>query len=217
METIVVNLYKESFDVYIGRAGKGQNGYFGNPFSGPNREANVKQFHTYFHERIKTDDEFRRRVMKLRGKRLGCFCAPNPCHGDVIADYLNSLPEEKPLNLAVVGSRSFMDYDYMCEMLEWFTIRKIISGGAKGADGLAKRYAQENGIGYKEFPADWDKHGKAAGYIRNKQIVNAADEIVAFWDGFSKGTKHTIDIAEEKGKPVHIYRPIWKDELSMMG
>lgn len=218
MQAEVVNLYKDpSYDVYIGRAGKGKDGYWGNPHSGPDKEANIKLFRTYFYDRIKTDEEFRNKLLQLRGKKLGCFCAPKPCHGDVIVEYLNSLPEVKTIKLAVVGSRTFIDYDYMCQTLKWFDIKQIISGGAKGADALAKRYAEEHNIDYKEFPANWDKHGKSAGYIRNKQIVDAADEVVAFWDGESKGTQHTITITEEQGKPLHVYKPIWKDELAMMG
>ena len=216
MKTEVVNLYKDpDFDVYIGRAGKGQDGYFGNPFSGPSKEANIKQFRTYFMDRIKTDREFYRRVLELRGKRLGCFCAPKPCHGDVIAQYLNDLPEPNPLKLAVVISESFEDYEYLCEILSWFEIKQILGT----SNSLAKKYAEEKGIRYKEFAIDWDKNGKSAGFVRNKSIVDAADEVVVFLDGQSKDTQHTIEVAEEKGKPVHIYKPksFGIDELATLG
>src|SRR6266496_4974356 len=92
MQTVVVTIYKEQFDVYIGRAGRGEDGYFGNPFrmgSGISREDAVQKFQKYFTERIQKDSEFKRRVLALTGKRLGCFCKPKPCHGDVIADWLN--------------------------------------------------------------------------------------------------------------------------------
>ena len=94
--TRVVNLRAEPFDVYIGRAGKGRDGYFGNPFKMPfgfcTREIRadvINRYYVYFHERLRDDAEFRGRVEALRGKVLGCFCKPKPCHGDVIAAYLD--------------------------------------------------------------------------------------------------------------------------------
>jgi uncharacterized protein DUF4326 len=98
MQTVVVNIHKEPFDVYIGRRGRGQDGYFGNPFRighGISREDAVERFEKYFIDRIDKDSEFRRRILALKGKRLGCFCKPKACHGDVIADWLNKMePKE---------------------------------------------------------------------------------------------------------------------------
>ena len=98
MRTVVVNIYKEQFDVYIGRAGRGEDGYFGNPFrmgNGTSREDTVEKFQRYFTARIEKDVEFRRRVLALKGKRLGCFCKPQACHGDVIADWLNKMEQRR--------------------------------------------------------------------------------------------------------------------------
>jgi hypothetical protein len=92
--TKTVNIYTSAYDVYIGRAGKGQDGYFGNPFRlryGEDRGATMERYRKYLHDRLKTDPEFQRRVHELKDKTLGCFCEPNPCHGDVIAAYLNNL------------------------------------------------------------------------------------------------------------------------------
>lgn len=90
MATKVVNIRTGApFDVYIGRAGHGLDGYFGNPFAGSSREANIAMFEDYFDKRIDTDEAFRARVLELRGKRLGCFCVPRACHGDVIAAWLD--------------------------------------------------------------------------------------------------------------------------------
>lgn len=111
------------------------------------------------------------------------------------------------MKLAVVGSRTFTNYGFLKKMLGFHTCTQIISGGAKGADTLAKQYAGENGIPVKEFLPNWERDGKAAGFIRNKQIVNACDELVAFWNSTSRGTKHSIDLAEAAGKPVYIYWP----------
>lgn len=93
-KTTVVNLYKEDYDVYIGMAGKGKDGYFGNPFTlvqADDRGFVLARYKEYFYERIGRDAEFKRRVEELKGLRLGCFCFPKKCHGDVIAEYLNNL------------------------------------------------------------------------------------------------------------------------------
>lgn len=216
--TTVVNLYKEPFDVYVGRPGKGQSGYFGNPFNDGTREENISRFKFYFHERLRKDMEFKARVMSLKGKALGCFCKPKPCHGNVIADYLNSI---SPIKLAIVGSRTFNDYALLKSSVSCFEISLIISGGAKGADALARRYAEEHNIPIKEHIPDWTKHGKAAGFIRNKLIIGECDEVIAFWDGQSKGTQHDINLAQEAGKPVCVVRfsnnDVLEDEISKLG
>lgn len=91
MDTQVVNINRSPYDVYCGRSGKGQDGYFGNPFNCTNRWRNIVNFWYYFNNRLK-DPKFYKRVQGLRGKRLGCFCKPKDCHVDVIAAYLNGRP-----------------------------------------------------------------------------------------------------------------------------
>ena len=91
------------------------------------------------------------------------------------------------MKIAVIGSRSFNDYKLMCDTLNALKIDLIISGSAKGADSLGERYANENNIETLIFKPDWEKHGKAAGMIRNTDIVDNAEFIVAFWDEISKG------------------------------
>lgn len=96
MTTKVVNLHSQSYDVYIGRAGKGQDGYFGNPFrvidylNPMERALALIQYTRYFNKKVATDVEFANRVLLLREKRLGCFCKPNGCHGDVIAAWVDA-------------------------------------------------------------------------------------------------------------------------------
>lgn len=93
-ETRIVNIKNEPCEVYIGRKGKGKNGYFGNPFYMRTEEERthvIEKFRFYFYNRLKTDAEFRQRIHALKGKTLGCFCKPNPCHGDVIKEYLDSI------------------------------------------------------------------------------------------------------------------------------
>lgn len=100
MATTVVNIKTGAqFDVYIGRASNGVRvpslyllGYFGNPFrirAGQPRGSTLDKFRTYFYDRLTTDAEFKARVLQLKDKRLGCFCHPQPCHGDIIAEYLD--------------------------------------------------------------------------------------------------------------------------------
>ncbi len=99
LKTRVVNLRKEPYDVYIGREGRGFDGTFGNPFWNGNedeREYTLYKFKEYFFERIVNDEEFRRKVETLRGRRLGCFCVPKACHGQVIADYLDGSSDAVP-------------------------------------------------------------------------------------------------------------------------
>lgn len=86
--TSVVNIRSEKYDVYIGRAGRGKNGYFGNPFTNGSRQDVIDAYRTYFYERLKNDEAFLKDVISLRGKRLGCFCKPLACHGDVIVEFL---------------------------------------------------------------------------------------------------------------------------------
>jgi hypothetical protein len=89
----VVNLLRNpDYDVYIGRAGRGTDGYFGNPFTVAEYGHGVciDKFREYFYERLEKDAEFKQRVLALADKTIACFCVPRRCHGDVIAEYVNS-------------------------------------------------------------------------------------------------------------------------------
>ena len=110
------------------------------------------------------------------------------------------------MNVAIIGSRSFTDYERAEEFLSVLDldITRIISGGAKGADAIAERYASEHGIPITVYPADWKRYGRGAGMIRNKLIIADADVVIAFWDGASKGTKNSIELAHKAGKQVAI-------------
>lgn len=93
MKTTVVNI-KDDYDVYIGRAGKGVDGPFGNPYRkqpGDPPGSTIPEFEAYFLKRVEEDQDFRERVLALRGKRLGCFCRKNSpnCHGRVIVRWLH--------------------------------------------------------------------------------------------------------------------------------
>lgn len=86
MATEVVNKYKEKYDVYIGRGS-----LWGNPFiigEHGTREEVIAQYKIYFDDKILNDPKFKEETLKLNGKKLGCFCAPKPCHGDIIKEWL---------------------------------------------------------------------------------------------------------------------------------
>lgn len=111
------------------------------------------------------------------------------------------------LNVIVAGGRDFTsekNYEMMKSWLLYFFKDlfphhiTIVSGMAAGADSLAIRFAKEHGLQVKEFPADWKRFGKSAGYKRNVQMAEFADACVCFWNQHSKGTKHMIDIAKER-------------------
>ena len=105
----------------------------------------------------------------------------------------------------IAGSRGFSNYklikekcnEYLGEKRKEYNII-IISGGARGADTFGEKYAQDEGFSLEVFPANWNKFGKSAGFIRNEQMAEVADALIAFWDGKSHGTKHMIEIMKNK-------------------
>lgn len=109
----------------------------------------------------------------------------------------------------IAGGRDFNDFDLLKQKMDKLLSNvigdiAIVSGMARGADSLGARYAALKGYALYNFPADWDKYGKSAGYRRNEEMARNADALVAFWDGKSKGTKHMIDIARLHGLKVRV-------------
>lgn len=102
------------------------------------------------------------------------------------------------MKIAVVGSRTFSDNDLLSSILNKFDkkIITIISGGAAGADKLAENWADKNNVKKIICKPDWKKYGRKAGILRNKDIVEKSDQVIAFWDGKSRGTKNSIDRAK---------------------
>ncbi len=104
------------------------------------------------------------------------------------------------MKLAIVGTRTFDDWAMFKRIMNTLTAKfddiLVVSGGAKGADKMAKNWAWENGYSCRIHHADWDKHGKAAGPIRNTELANdlePGDRAIAWWDGRSPGTRHAIE------------------------
>lgn len=94
-KTTIVNIHTgDPYDVYCGRTGKGIDGYFGNYSKSKTKSKKIADYKVYFYERIKKDETFKRRVHELKGKRLGCFCWPKPCHVEIIVEYLDSLDDQ---------------------------------------------------------------------------------------------------------------------------
>jgi len=83
-------------------------------------------------------------------------------------------------------------------------ITEIVTGGCSGIDQLAENYAKEHGIRLSIFPANWSKYDLSAGAIRDQQMVDYADALIAIWDSQSRGTQITINMAMKKGIPVYI-------------
>lgn len=105
--------------------------------------------------------------------------------------------------LAIVGSRSCPTLD-IASFLP-FIPTTIVSGGAKGADTLAKGYARDNNIPLTEYLPNYKAYGRQAPILRNIQIVENCDFLIAFWDGISRGTKFTIDYARKRGVPLQVF------------
>ena len=108
----------------------------------------------------------------------------------------------------LAGSRDYTNYAQLCaftdQVLAGAEDIEIVSGGARGTDALGERYAREHGHALKVFPAEWNKWGKAAGPIRNGQMADYADALIAFWDGRSSGTRDMIRRAEDRGLRVEV-------------
>jgi len=120
-------------------------------------------------------------------------------------------PVLKVIKLVIAGGRDFNDMELLNSTLQELYISKGIviedvCGLARGADILGKQWAIAHGCKVHEKAADWDKYGKSAGYKRNKEMGEFADEVLVFWDGVSKGTKHMIDLTKMMNKPLNIIR-----------
>ena len=121
----------------------------------------------------------------------------------------------KKYKIGIIGSRTYTNYDEMHQYLDTKLdkIEMIISGGCKGADEGGRIYAQKRGLPCLIFYPKWrDKDNnfwKGAGFARDAEIVKASDLIISYWDGQSRGTKHTMDLAEKYGKKIiiHYFKP----------
>lgn len=195
--------------VRIDRASK-----WGNPFA-VGKDGARHEVIARFEAWLQTQPHLMAALPELRGKDLACWCAPEPCHGEVLIRLANRPP--KTFWLAVIGSRSFTDKALLEKQLDKVILRiarvhgddvdlRIVSGKARGADTLGKRYADANGIPCREIPPDYHTLGDDAPFVRNREIVAQAQGIVAFWNGRSRGTKDALDFARQLGRPCYVCR-----------
>ena len=118
------------------------------------------------------------------------------------------------IRLAVIGSREGFLGDpgtFIEKLIEIEKIEKedltIVSGGARGVDSLAEAWADREGVKKLIFPADWKGKGKGAGYIRNVDIIENSDLVLAVWNGESRGTLHSLTLAKRKGLKIYLTIP----------
>lgn len=107
------------------------------------------------------------------------------------------------MKVAVIGSRGLKINDLGKYLPDEVT--EIISGGAKGVDTSAKEYALSHGIKLTEFLPEYERYGRSAPLKRNIQIIEAADVVLAFWDGSSRGTKYVINNCNKRNIPVVVH------------
>jgi hypothetical protein len=117
------------------------------------------------------------------------------------------------VKVVIFGSRGISDMQEVDKALAHSgvagRITEVVSGGARGVDALARIYAQEHALPFKLFTADWEKHGKRAGPMRNMEMADYADFGIAVWDGRSQGTAHMIGLMHGR---VFVWKTADKDE-----
>lgn len=121
------------------------------------------------------------------------------------------MANKETYKVIIAGTRTFSNYSLLCAYCDRYLSRKtktynivIVSGAARGADSLGEQYARERDYQLQRFPADWNKNGRGAGFMRNMDMANYSDALIAFWDGASRGTEHMIKTAKNKGLSVRI-------------
>jgi hypothetical protein len=110
------------------------------------------------------------------------------------------------MKVIIAGGRDIHDYNLVLEAVKeaQFPIATVVSGGAPGIDSLGEQYAEEMNLKLNIYQADWERHGRAAGPIRNRKMAENADALIAIWDGKSRGTKNMIETATKLGLLVYI-------------
>jgi hypothetical protein len=108
------------------------------------------------------------------------------------------------MKVIIAGARTFTDYQCLCQVLapDRHRITQVLTGGARGADALGKRWAWSKQVPWKGFKADWERFGKAAGVRRNHQMAQAGDVLLVLGEHVSPETAHLIRCMQQLGKPV---------------
>jgi len=107
----------------------------------------------------------------------------------------------------IAGSREITDLSTIEKAIKEskFEITSVVSGGCRGVDRTGESWASNHRISCEVISANWDLLGKAAGYIRNEEMAQKAEALVAIWDGTSTGTRNMISIAKRHGLKVHVF------------
>ncbi len=108
------------------------------------------------------------------------------------------------MKVAIIGSRGLSVEDFSPYLPKEVT--EIVSGGARGIDQCARRYAQAHGLKLTEFLPDYEQFGRGAPLRRNLTIIDYADQVLAFWDGESRGTRFVIENCKKQGKPLRVFK-----------
>lgn len=110
------------------------------------------------------------------------------------------------MKVIIAGSRKITNYKIVQFAMSFLNLdcSEVVSGGAKGPDLLGEKWAKENNLKIKRFEANWKQYGKNAGYLRNKEMAEYGDVLIAFWDRKSKGTQHMMKIAKDKNIPTYL-------------
>lgn len=113
------------------------------------------------------------------------------------------------MRIIIAGSRTATE-EQVRDAIKYCTwigfVTCIVSGGAKGADQVGEKWAKENGLNIRLFSADWEQFGKRAGPMRNKQMAENAEGLIAVWDGQSRGTASMVELARNVGLRIFIYK-----------
>lgn len=156
-----------------------------------------------------------RESCKTKDILICCFCNDESmCHRSIVKELIEGHDD---FYLLIAGSRTFNNYELLKERCDFFLQNQkghihIVSGGARGADTLAEQYARERGYQLHVFPADWNKYGNRAGYIRNEEMhkfiakESSKRGVLCFWDGQSKGTAHNFELCNIYNTPLRIVR-----------
>lgn len=181
------------------------------------RDISNKAFNSSFTQHLKSLDA-QKIISHIEDKTLFCYEKPTEfCHRILVRKWLAkncklALEYKRNYKVAIVGSRRYKnqkEFNFVInKLLQGFREEQkisFVSGGAKGADGFAKEYALKNNIEITELLPEWEVYGKSAGFRRNSSIWENSDFGIAFWDGVSKGTRQSLDLAKTLHKILVIY------------
>jgi hypothetical protein len=233
---LVVNVaHKQPCDVYIGRSTRGRRDLgWGNPakMAGTSAKARLDAIVSYA-DHLRGESGLLGRTGELSSRTLGCWCAPKPCHGHILAAVANIAPWERsavfdwvdelrpasaalPYRLLVTGSRDWQDRKAIAIALNRQHVAwgrpgdaVLVVGDADGADAIAAELWSKVGLPVEVHTADWDKEGKRAGMIRNAEMVaSGVDACLAFSRNDSPGTRHCSELAVKSAVPTVVHQSI---------